>query len=105
MGTHQQRRSITTHEVGSRNVYCDLGFPDADEMLAKAELTSTLSELIAKNSRCLPDTGVRLNYSGKKLAAILRGQFREIPVDELVAAVARLEAAGVAPAIFGRSRA
>jgi len=105
MRTHQQRRSIATHEVGSGNVYRDLGFPDADEMLAKAELTSTLSDLIAKNCWSLPDAAVRLNSSAKKLAAILRGQFHEISVDELATAVARIEAAEVAPDTSGRSRA
>jgi hypothetical protein len=83
MGTRQPSRSIATHAVGSCNVYRDLGFHDADEMLAKAELISTLSELIAKSSWSVPDAAARLNYSREKLPAILRGQFREISVGEL----------------------
>ena len=33
-------------EVGSGNVYADLGFPDAEEMLVKAQLTFKIGEII-----------------------------------------------------------
>lgn len=32
---------------GSRNVYRDLGYPDADEMLVKAQLVSKISVVFA----------------------------------------------------------
>ena len=31
---------------GARNVFADLGLPDADELLAKARLASTISDII-----------------------------------------------------------
>ena len=33
-------------EVGTGNVYADLGYGDADEMLIKAQLVSKISEII-----------------------------------------------------------
>lgn len=33
-------------EEGSDNVYADLGLPDADEMLIKAQLATKISEII-----------------------------------------------------------
>ena len=33
-------------EKGSTNVYADLGFPDADEMLRKAELATEIGRII-----------------------------------------------------------
>ena len=35
-------QDVTTVERGSGNVFADLGFPDADERLAKAELARAL---------------------------------------------------------------
>lgn len=53
----------------SGNVYTDLGFPDAEEMLRKAELTSQLED---------------------RLADLLRGQFRDINRNEIVGCLDRL---------------
>ena len=39
----KRRKQGPTHEAGSRNVYADLGFADADEMLIKAQLVSKTS--------------------------------------------------------------
>ena len=36
---------IEVHQ-GTRNVYADLGYPDADEMLIKAKLVSKISEIV-----------------------------------------------------------
>jgi hypothetical protein len=77
MRTRLQRRSKASCTVGSENVYRDLGFPDADEMLAKAKLASTLSELIAQSSWSVPYVAARLKCSGKHLIAIVRGQFHQ----------------------------
>jgi len=37
-------------EDGSTNVYADLGRPDADEMLVKAQLASWIGEVIRRTS-------------------------------------------------------
>jgi len=44
----KRRKQTPAVEVGSRNVYADLGFADADEMLVKAQLVSKISEIIAE---------------------------------------------------------
>jgi hypothetical protein len=96
MRTRRQRRSKASCTVGSENVYRDLGFPDADEILAKAKLASTLSELIAQNSWSVPFAAARLKCSRRDLTAILRGQFRQISARELAAIVGLVQADGVA---------
>ena len=44
----KRRKQKPLIEIGSRNVYADLGFPDADEMLVKAQLVNKISEIIAE---------------------------------------------------------
>jgi len=39
------KRDIEIHE-GSGNVYADLGYPDAEEMLSKARLVWKISEIV-----------------------------------------------------------
>ena len=43
-----KRRIIDDTEIheGTANVYRDLGYPDAEEMLVKAQLVSKISEII-----------------------------------------------------------
>lgn len=89
-------QSVATPFIGSSNVYRDLGFPDADAMLAKAKLASTLSELIAKKSWSPSDTAARMNCSRRHVTAILRGHFRQISVQELATTLALLGTDGVA---------
>jgi hypothetical protein len=38
------------YEIGSGNVFADLGFPDAEERLAKLDLAIKINELIKKRS-------------------------------------------------------
>lgn len=89
-------RSVAAPFIGSSNIYRDLGFPDADEMLAKAQLVGTLSELVAKNFRSLPRAATRLKCSRRRLTTILRGHFRQVSTQELATAVGLLRAVGVA---------
>jgi predicted XRE-type DNA-binding protein len=54
-----------SHELGSRNVYADLGVPDADEMLIKAQLVAKIASIIDENG-----------YTQPKLSRLLGGHFR-----------------------------
>ena len=47
MHIHSYGASAIPVEIGSRNVYRDLGLRDADALLAKAELVTALSNIIA----------------------------------------------------------
>lgn len=91
MGTHRSGGSTICYEVGSGNVYRDLGFSDADEMLVKARLVSTLSNIIFERGYRLSEVSARLECPTSRLRRLLRGQFRRASVRGLEAAVARLK--------------
>lgn len=71
------------HE-GSGNVYRDLGFPHADEMLVKAQLVSKIREIIRDRGLTQVDAAAILGLPQPKLSGILRGQFRGVSERKLI---------------------
>lgn len=71
-------------EAGSGNVYADLGYPDAGEMLLKARLVSKISEIVRSKKLTQAQTAKILGMTQANASAFLRGQFREIPVRTLI---------------------
>ena len=63
-------------EVGSGNVYADLGYADADEMLIKAQLVSKIGEIIKRQGFTQTQAAKLLGMPQPKLSNLLRGQFR-----------------------------
>ena len=63
-------------EVGSGNVYADLEYADADEMLIKAQLVSKIAEIIKRKGFTQTQAAKLLGMPQPKLSNLLRGQFR-----------------------------
>lgn len=63
-------------EMGSGNVYADLGYADADEMLIKAQLMAKIAEIIKRKGVTQTQAAELLGMSQPKLSNLLRGQFR-----------------------------
>ena len=87
-----RRRSIERFEIheGSGNVYRDLGFPDADEMLVKAQLVTKIREIIRSKSLTQVEAAKILGLPQPKLSGILRGQFRGVSERKLIDCLTRL---------------
>jgi predicted XRE-type DNA-binding protein len=62
----------------SLNVYEQLGFPDADEMLVKAQLVSQIAEILHERGWSQQQAAKVLGLTQPKLSKMLRGQFRGI---------------------------
>ena len=74
-----------TFEVGSGNPYADIGLPDADEMLLKAEFVHEIEQII-QNKHLTPQRAAKLlDISPKKLSELLCGNFQAIPKDQIAA--------------------
>jgi predicted XRE-type DNA-binding protein len=86
----KRRKPAPALEVGSRNVYTDLGFADADEMLVKAQLVSKISEIIEERGYSQTEGEQRLGLPQLKLSKLMRGQFRSISERKLMDCLARL---------------
>jgi len=81
------------HE-GSTNVYADLGFPDADEMLVKAQLVTKIGEAIKARKLSSDHAAAALGLMPAELGELLAGRFRAHSVDDLARLAALLDEAG-----------
>ncbi len=60
------------------NVYADMGFPDAEEMLVKARLMVIIAEILRKRGWSQQEAAQVRGLTQPKLSKMLRGQFRGI---------------------------
>jgi len=77
-------------EEGSVNVYADLGRPDAEEMLVKAQLASRIGEIIKRRRLTQVAAAEITGLPQPKLSGLLRGQFRGVSEAKMLACLTRL---------------
>ena len=70
-------------EEGSGNVFADLGFPDAEEALAKSRLAQRIAEVIEQRGLTQVEAASLLGVDQPKISKLLRGQLREFSTDRL----------------------
>jgi predicted XRE-type DNA-binding protein len=80
---------IEIHE-GSANVYADLGLPDPEEMLVKAQLVTKIREIIKARGWTQQQAADVLGLTQPRLSKMLRGQFRGISQARLLECLACL---------------
>ncbi len=71
-------------EVGSGNIFADLGLPDADEMLLKAQIVVALHRLIAARKLTQTAAAKRIGIGQPDLSNVLRGRFRGYSAERLM---------------------
>jgi len=74
----------------SMNVYEQLGFPDAEEMLVKAHLVSKIAEILRERGLSQQQAAKVLGLTQPKLSKMLRGQFRGISEMKMMDCLVRL---------------
>ena len=74
----------------SENVYEQLGFPDAEEMLVKAQLVSKIAEILRERGWSQQRAAKVLGLTQPKLSRMLRGQFRGISEMKMMDCLVRL---------------
>ena len=71
-------------EIGSTNVYADLGYADAEEMQRKATLAAEIARSIKARKLNQDATAKVLNLDQAKISKITRGQFRGVSETKLL---------------------
>ncbi len=73
-----------THEIGSDNVFADIGLPNAGEHLVKAQLVVKIDRLIKE--RCLKQSAAAALFGVRQpdVSKMLRGDFRQFSVERLM---------------------
>jgi predicted XRE-type DNA-binding protein len=74
----------------SGNVFADLGFRDADQMLVKAQHVTAISEVLTARQWTQQQASKVLGIPQPKLSKMLRGQFRGISEAKMMQCLTRL---------------
>jgi predicted XRE-type DNA-binding protein len=82
--TYEKKLADTRVEVGSGNVYADLGFDNPEEMLAKAHLVSEMQKVIKQKKLTQTEAAEILGLTQPKLSVLLKGHFRGYSTDRLI---------------------
>lgn len=81
---------MTEIDVGSGNIYADLGYADAEEMLVKAQLASKIGDIIKRRKWTQQQASDVLGIPQPKLSGLLRGQFRGISEAKMLDCLVKL---------------
>jgi predicted XRE-type DNA-binding protein len=76
--------SKRTFEVGSQNVFKDLGLPNAEEHLVKAQLVFKIDTIIKKRKLKQVEAGKLFGIPQPDVSKMLRGEFRQFSVERLL---------------------
>ena len=71
-------------ERGSGNIFADLGRPDAETHLLKAQLVTRIERIIRQHKLKQVEAAALLGLSQPDVSRLLRGNFREYSVERLL---------------------
>src|SRR5271165_7520497 len=74
----------------STSVYEELGFPDAAEMLVKAQLVMRIAKILRERGWSQEQAAKVMGLTQPKLSKMLRGQFRGISEAKMMDCLVRL---------------
>ena len=72
------------YEVGSGNVFADIGLPDAGELLVKAQLVYKIDGLMKKRGLKQVQAAKLFGVKQPDVSKMLRGDFRQFSVERLM---------------------
>lgn len=71
-------------EMGSGNIFADLGLPDAETHFLKAQIVSEIYRLTHERKLTQTQAGVRMGISQPEVSRLFKGNFREYSIDRLM---------------------
>jgi phage-related protein/predicted XRE-type DNA-binding protein len=78
-------------EAGSDNIFADLGLPDAETHLLKAQIVSEIYRLTQQRKLTQAQAGKRMGISQPEVSRMFGGNFREYSVDRLMEFLTRFD--------------
>jgi predicted XRE-type DNA-binding protein len=72
------------YETGSRNVFQDIGVPNAEEHLVKAQLVFKIDSILKGRGLKQADAAELLGVRQPDISKMLRGEFRQFSVERLL---------------------
>jgi predicted XRE-type DNA-binding protein len=80
----------STIRRGSKNIFADLKFPDAETHLLKAQLMSRVQDILEGRNLNQTEAAGVLGVSQPDLSRMLRGQFRDVSVERIMRMLTKL---------------
>jgi predicted XRE-type DNA-binding protein len=77
------RAKPKVHDSGA-NIFADLGLPDADGHLLKAQIVAELYRLTNTHKLTQANAGKRIGISQPEVSRLFKGHFREYSVERLI---------------------
>jgi predicted XRE-type DNA-binding protein len=77
-------------EIGSGNVFADLGLPNADKLLVKSGLAIEITRAVRALDLSQEEAGRRMGLSQSKVSSMLRGDFKNLSERKLMDCLNRL---------------
>lgn len=71
------------HEIGSGNVFADLGLPDAEELKAKSELVMEIIQIIEDRGLKQAEAAEIMGIDQPKVSALVRGKLGGFSLERL----------------------
>jgi predicted XRE-type DNA-binding protein len=71
-------------EVGSGNIFADLGLPDADTHFLKAQIVSEIYRLTSERKLTQAQAGKLMGITQPEVSRMFKGRFREYSIDRLM---------------------
>jgi predicted XRE-type DNA-binding protein len=78
------------YEIGSGNVYADLGHPDAEEMSVKSQLTHIIQKEIEQRNITQAEAGKIIGIDQSDVSRLLKGRLRMFSIERLFQFLNRL---------------
>jgi len=79
------------YEVGVRNVFKDIGVPNADEHLVKAQLVYKIDTIMKKQRMKQTEAAALFGVRQPDISNMLRGEFRQFSVERLLRFLVKLD--------------
>ncbi len=79
------------YEVGSGNVFKDIGVPNAEEHLVKAQLVFKIDGIMKKRRMKQTDAATLFGIRQPDVSKMLRGEFRQFSVERLLRFLVKLD--------------
>jgi predicted XRE-type DNA-binding protein len=79
------------YEVGGRNVFKDIGVPNADEHLVKAQLVFKIDTILKQRHMKQTEAAALFGVRQPDVSKMLRGEFRQFSVERLLRFLVKLD--------------
>lgn len=77
-------------QAGSGNVFADLGLPNPDELMFKADLATRLTEALRASGLAQRPAAARLGWTQPEVSAFLNGRISGFSVERIMRALTKM---------------